>query len=481
MSSVPNRTRLTAGRVAAFACPSGKSQAFLWDTDAPALSVRATPSGRKTYVFESRVRGNTVRITIGDAAAWSLAAARQRANELRQQTDAGIDPREIQRQQEAERQAALAAAEVAAAEKAEAQRIAALTVGEVWAVYLAERRPHWSERHYLSHLEKASLGGVPSKARGQSKTLTKPGPLAPLMPLPLKSLDAATVERWAVKEGQARPSSARLAWRQLSVFLNWCAENPEYAQIVPARNPAKMKKTREALGRDTAKQDALLREQLPGWFDAVRQIGNPAISASLQFMLLTGCRLNECLGLRWDDLDMRWRSIALHDKVEDERTIPLTPYVARLLSGLPRRNEWVFSSTRALRMDAHNIRRRASKAALRGEFAPDGDVLETSASGQISKPNATHARACAVAGIEGLTLHGLRRSFGTLSEWLEIPAGVVAQIMGHKPSATAERHYRVRPLDLLRVHHERIEAWMLEQAGVLFTQQTEPGKLQIVK
>ena len=107
-------------------------------------------------------------------------------------------------------------------------------------------------------------------------------------------------------------------------------------------------------------------------------------------------------------------------------------------------------------------------------------MLETSESGRISKPNAPHARACTVAGIEGLTLHGLRRSFGTLSEWLEIPAGVVAQIQGHKPSATAEKHYRVRPLDLLRVHHERIEAWMLEQAGVSFVPQAEPGKLRAV-
>uniref|UniRef100_UPI00211B9480 hypothetical protein n=1 Tax=Klebsiella pneumoniae TaxID=573 RepID=UPI00211B9480 len=39
---------------------------------------------------------------------------------------------------------------------------------------------------------------------------------------------------------------------------------------------------------------------------------------------------------------------------------------------------------------------------------------------------------------------------------------------GHKPSATAEKHYKRRPLDLLRVHHERIEAWVLEQAGVEF-------------
>ena len=80
-----------------------------------------------------------------------------------------------------------------------------------------------------------------------------------------------------------------------------------------------------------------------------------------------------------------------------------------------------------------------------------------------------HGEACAAAGIEGLTLHGLRRSFASLTEWLEIQAGVVAQIQGHKPSATAEKHYKRRPLDLLRLHHERIEAWMLEQAGIEFT------------
>ena len=90
-----------------------------------------------------------------------------------------------------------------------------------------------------------------------------------------------------------------------------------------------------------------------------------------------------------------------------------------------------------------------------------------------------HRRACASAGLEGLTLHGLRRSFSTLTEWLETPAGVVAQIQGHKPSATAEKHYKRRPVDLLRVHHERIEAWILEQAGVQFTPAKAP-RLSVV-
>lgn len=281
-------------------------------------------------------------------------------------------------------------------------------MGEVWSLYLEERRPHWGELHYRSHLEKASPGGQLSKRRGMTDRLTKPGPLAPLLALPLKDLDAATIEQWAAKEGRDRPSSARLAHRLLTVFLNWCAEQPPYADLLPGSNPAKTKRTREALGKQGVKDDVLTREQLPAWFKAVQQIQNPVISAALQVMLLTGARPDEVL----------------------------------------------------------DQKRRTRKAAARGTDAPEGDVLETSETGRITKPNTPHTRACAVAGIGGLTLHGLRRSFASLTEWLEIPAGVVAQIQGHKPSATAEKHYKRRPLDLLRLHHERIEAWMPAQAGV---------------
>lgn len=85
-----------------------------------------------------------------------------------------------------------------------------------------------------------------------------------------------------------------------------------------------------------------------------------------------------------------------------------------------------------------------------------------------------------VAGLPNLSPHDLRRSFGSLAEWCEVPSGIVAQIMGHKPSATAEKHYRVRPLDLLRMWHTKIEAWILEQAGIVFEAE-QPGKLRAVK
>jgi integrase len=91
---------------------------------------------------------------------------------------------------------------------------------------------------------------------------------------------------------------------------------------------------------------------------------------------------------------------------------------------------------------------------------------KTAKSGRLQEPRIQHTKACAVASINGLTIHGLRRSFGTLAEWVECPVGIVAQIQGHKPSATAEKHYRVRPIDLLRMWHTKIEKWILNEAGI---------------
>ncbi len=67
-----------------------------------------------------------------------------------------------------------------------------------------------------------------------------------------------------------------------------------------------------------------------------------------------------------------------------------------------------------------------------------------------------------------------------LPEWLEVPVGVVAQIQGHKPSATAEKHYTVRPLELLALHHGRIESWILEQAEIVFDAKASSSKLRVV-
>jgi integrase len=98
--------------------------------------------------------------------------------------------------------------------------------------------------------------------------------------------------------------------------------------------------------------------------------------------------------------------------------------------------------------------------------------------GYIAEPRHAHNDAIEVAGLPPLTLHGLRRSFASLSEWIEMPAGIAAQIQGHAPQGVREQNYIRRPLDLLRLWHTKIESWMLEQAGVDFV--SAPASLRAV-
>jgi integrase len=155
------------------------------------------------------------------------------------------------------------------------------------------------------------------------------------------------------------------------------------------------------------------------WFEREAVAGkHQAASVYLKALVLTGARKEELAGLTWAHVDFRWRKLTIADKVEQTRTIPLTPYLAQLLATLPR----------------------------------------------ISDTRSSHATALQSAGIEGFTIHGLRRSFSLPGEAAGAPAGAIAQVMGNKPSATAEG-YRPGSVDALRPYLEKIEAHILNRPG----------------
>jgi integrase len=422
----------TSARIEAFKCAEGRQQSIYWDGKTPGLGLRVTSKGAKSYIFETTLNGKTLRITIGDVRTWSISQAQAKATAFKAQTDSGIDPRKVL----ADQVAAEKAAEVARDQAEEAKRTAAIrnavTLGDIWPDYITDRMATrtggWSEHHVRAHKAIMQAGGQPVK-RGSK--LTQAGPLSTLAGVRLIDLTAERIEQWAKEEAKQRPSSARLAWRLLKACMNWCATHPVYSSMVET-NPTKSTRTRETLGKPKKRHDVLQREMLAPWFSAVRKLGNPVISAYLQCLLLAGPRREELAQLRWTDVDFQWGSMKLADKIEDFRMVPLTPYVAHLLAQLPRRNEWVFSST-------------------------------ASADGRIAEPRYAHNEALKAAELPHITLHGLRRSFATLSEWVEMPAGIAAQIQGHAPQGVREQNYIRRPLDLLRVWHVKIEGWMLEQ------------------
>ncbi|MFV8598111.1 tyrosine-type recombinase/integrase [Ralstonia pseudosolanacearum] len=440
------KVNFTVKRVQEFTCSNDKKQAFLWDANVPGLGLRATSGGARAYIFQGEVHGQTVRLTVGDIRAWTLENARIEARRLQTVIDAGRDPRIERVEQRAAHEARQAA-----------KRRSAVMVVEAWQAYLNASRAKWSERHYRDHINLARAGGE-AKKRGKGKT--SPGPLASLMALKLSDLTAERLSEWLADEAKTRPTNAEQSYRKLRAFIRWCGERGEYVGLVPT-GAYGARVVRDAVPRPKAKGDCLQREQLSPWFGAVRIIPNPVISAYLQGLLITGARREELATLRWEDIDFRWRSLTMNDKIEGTggRTIPLTPYLATLLLNLKQLNEMPPN------------RRQAARLAEKGqtwEPSPWVFASKTSEDGKIAEPRIAHNKALAEGELPHITLHGLRRSFGTLSEWVEVPVGVVAQIQGHKPSALAEKHYRRRPLDLLRMWHDKIEAWMLEQAGISF-------------
>jgi len=434
------KVKLTAGRIAGFQCPESKAQAFLWCAEVPGLGIRATAgSSRKRYIYQAKVQGQSMRVTIGDVSAWNIAEAQAEARRLQVLIDRGDDPRQVKAEK-------VAAKEAEAAALAQKQVSESVTVAEAWQAYIADRsaskkdgQPEWGEKHRTHHDYVAQTGGV-KRIRGRRSSeqeTTRPGILVPLMALRLADLDAKAIAAWLEREVPKAPAATALAFRMLRAFLAWCAKQDEYRVATHSDACQSDDVKKKVPSPQTKKNDSLRRAQIHPWFEAVQKIGNPVIAAYLQCLLLTGARRNELAALRWQDVGFQWKSLTIRDKVEGERTIPLTPYVEHLISALPRRNEFVFSSPAA-------------------------------ASGRLEEPRIPHNKALTAAALPALSLHGLRRSFGTLSEWVEVPAGIVAQIMGHKPSAIAEKHYIQRELDLLHLWHEKIEAWILEQAGIEF-------------
>ncbi len=441
------KKNFTAEMVASCQCKAGKSQTIYWDAKTTGLGLRVTSAGAKSYIFETSLNNKTIRITIGDVRTYSIKAAQVEATNLKAMTDKGIDPRQVKADQIANDEAKAKAKKDAESAKLLQDKHESLILGKVWPLYIEARRKRWSAWSIRDHENIAHPGGV-KKLRG--KGLTEAAPLASLLYVRLSDLTGMRIAEWLAREAETRPTRAALAFRLLSGFINWCDSQVEYAGLIP-NGACKVQQVRDELPSSNTKEgDCLQREQLELWFSAVKRMRNGIQSAYLQSLLITGARRRELAELKWEDVDFQWLSMTIRDKVEGERTIPLTPYVASLLQSLPRRGEWVFSSM-------------ASK------------------SGHIEEPTDAHKRALVSAGLPDLSIHGLRRSFGSLAEWTETPAGVVAQIMGQKPSAIAEKHYRRRPLDLLRMWHVKIEAWILEQADIVMSPEQIKQPIRLIK
>src|SRR5262245_61236181 len=241
----------------------GKGEALFFDEGklsdrVPGLALRIRKGGSRRFIFFYRFGGKAQRVTIGDASAWTLDAARARARELRVMVDRGDNPAD-------ERQAA----------KVEQAR-QVLTLGAVAADYLADRKPKMRPK---THSETTRY------LRDYFK------PLLELQIDEIKRADVAAACRTIAKD--SGPVAADRARSVLSALYAWAIGEGK-AEANPVIGSIKLSENKP---RDRVLSDSELAKI---W----TALPDNDYGAIVRLLILTGCRREEIGALAWSEIDL---------------------------------------------------------------------------------------------------------------------------------------------------------------------------------
>jgi integrase len=359
----------------------------LWDSDLRGFGARVKPSGVISYLVQYRnAQGRSRRLTVGRHGVLTPEEARTEARKALAEVTRGGDPAE---------------------ERDTARRDP--TIQELCDLYLADgpaARPtkkasSWAadysgiRRHIVPLLGRKHLAGLTRAdverfqrdvTDGRTAADEKTGPRG----------------RAIVRGGPvtaARTTSVLAAILSFAVERGLRPDNP--AQGVERNKSRKIERflsTREL---------ARLGEVLA---DAQNLPGNPMMIAAIRLLLLTGCRKNEILRLRWDWVDMERGALRLPDSKTGAKVVPLGAPALAILARLPRHegSPWVLPATRG---NGHLI---GLQRAWR----------------KIAK----------AADLDDVRLHDLRHGFASVAVAAGSSLYLLGKVLGHTHARTTERY-----------------------------------------
>ena len=231
------------------------------------------------------------------------------------------------------------------------------------------------------------------------------------MSKPIASISESMVEKWFRRRLSKAPAAAALEGRYLRAVINTSIS--EWG--TPEKNPCEVL-SRKDLWSDIASRQGIVNEQqMPAFWAALEKLPNNATSARaryydardyLQFLLFSGCRVEETSLLKPEDIDIDGRAFILRDPKNRQKNTRL-PLNDQLLAIVQRRLE------------------------LPHEFL---FADETGAS-----PMKTPRKAItAVRELSGVNFkpHDLRRTFRTVAAKVSLPMKTGAMLVNHKITGT---------------------------------------------
>ena len=409
----PSRTVIDA-----LAVPSGSAELHFF-SEPSGFGIRITPGGIKTFFYQYRWAGKTRKPSIGRYGEVTPKEAQAIARGFAGKISRGIDPK-------AEREA-----EKARSLREDAER--KWTLGRAIAIYLDER-----------DLKDSTRKDMQRAFRGLSDWCNKP----------VGEISAAMVKSRHKKLSDASEARANLTMRYLRAVLNFVKHEAEAEGItLLGTNPVDTLSHRKAWNTVRRRNGYIPPHKLGEWLDAVASLPNQTEMRLedgmilsrlkngemqrdfLRLILLTGLRLNEARGLRWDDVDLHGRTLTVRDpKNGYDHTLPIGEWLVKILEKRSRISgrEYVFSDEAGHRI--HNLRYAFERIEL-------------------------------LTGLK-ITAHDLRRTFATIAESLGLSVYALKQALNHRTNTTdvTAGYVQVTP-ERLREPMQRIESFILEHAS----------------
>lgn len=392
-----SRFRFSKTRIEALPpAPKGKRQDY-YCTHTQGLGLRVTSTGRKTFCVLRRVSGGKLeRITLGKFPDLPLEEAQKKARAVI---------------------ADLAQGE-SVASKRRTKAAQEVTLSEVFADYLESRKD--LKPLTRNDMERALKEVLPD---------WRDKPVAKITP--------AMVEKRHAEYGKRSKARSNLAMRYLRALLNYAAAKytDDEGQPIITSNPVSRLTSTKAWFRVDRRQTIIKAHQLAPWLKALNALARPELRDYLVFVLLTGLRREEALGLTWERVDLEDRTITIVDpKNHHDHTLPLSDYLLEIL-------------------------------AQRKEYAVSELVFSDQRGRKISNFRYIQAAIEKQAGIK-VTIHDLRRTFATVAESLDIPAYALKKLLNHSTKSDVTAGYIVVDVERLRAPMQKITDYMLKAGGM---------------
>lgn len=380
-----NRVKLTKRLVEG--SPITDTELVLWDTEVPGFACKITPTGKRTYfVYYRNQHGQQRKPTIGQHSVLTCDDARAIARQWLADAARGGDPSNDKR---SKRKAA--------------------TMKELCQKYLTEYAAVHKKPSSFKQDERLIMNKVlPMLGRKQVEAIRRSDVLA----LQHTYRDA--------------PYECNRVLALLSKMFNLAEAwglRPDGSN--PCRHVKKFKehKRERFLTPDELARVGLVLDELEwgglepqGYLDAIR------------LLALTGCRLGEIVGLRWDQVDLPRAAIHLSDAKAGARTVPLGAAAIDALKRIERTDDpWVIRGARPGRKPV------------------------------VGSVEHVWQRVRVLADLPGVRLHDFRHTVGTYSGQAGHNAFVVRDLLGHKTLAMTGR-YVERDHDPLRQAADEVSA-----------------------